>query len=227
MPGRPHIDVIVPAYNESRPIAEVVAQLRPFCTRCIVVDDGSTDDTSARARGAGGIVLRHPVNRGQGAATLTGSRYALRAAPDAIVTFDADGQHDPGDIPALVAPVLAGRVDLSLGSRFLGRTEGMPRSRRLLLKAGILFTRVFSGIRVSDVHNGLRAFSPRAAGQLTITLDGMAHASEILHQIRGHGWRFEEVPTTIRYTDYSLAKGQSAFNSIRIIVQLILQRLGT
>jgi hypothetical protein len=103
----------------------------------------------------------------------------------------------------------------------------MPWSRRLVLRGGILFTYLFSGIRFTDVHNGLRAWSPHAAGELTITLDGMAHASEIVEQIRTHGWRFVEVPTTIRYSAYSLAKGQSAFNSIRIVLELILQRLGT
>lgn len=157
---------------------------------------------------------------------LTGIRYALQEGADVVVSFDADGQHDPHDIPALVAPILEGRADLALGSRFLGRTEGMPASRRHVLRAGILFTRAFSGIQVTDVHNGLRAWSYPAARQLTITLDGMAHASEILDQIRTHRWRFVEVPATVRYSAYSLGKGQSVFNSIRIVVQLILQRLG-
>jgi polyprenyl-phospho-N-acetylgalactosaminyl synthase len=224
---RPRIAVVVPAFNESGPIGRVVAELLPHCTQCIVVDDGSTDDTAAIAAGAGAVVLRHVVNRGQGAAMLTGVRYALHHDPDVIVSFDADGQHDAADIPALVAPVLAGEADVALGSRFLGRTENMPRARRLLLKLGIVFTRLFSGIRVTDVHNGLRAWSRAAAGELTITLDGMAHASEILDQIRTHQWRFVEVPTTVRYSAYSLAKGQSAINSIRIAFQLILQRLGS
>lgn len=227
MPPRAHVVVVVPAFNERGPIGAVVHELLPHCARCIVVDDGSGDGTAEAAAAAGATVLRHPVNRGQGAAMLTGIRYALRDNPDAIVSFDADGQHDARDIPTLVAPILEGRADIALGSRFLGRTEGMPRSRRWLLRGGILFTWLFSGIRVTDVHNGLRAWSPRAARQLTITLDGMAHASEILDQIRTRGWRFEEVPTTIRYSAYSLRKGQSAFNSFRIVVQLILQRLGS
>lgn len=222
----PRIAVVVAAYNEAGPIARVVEQLLPRCSRCIVVDDGSSDETAAAAGNAGAVVLRHVVNRGQGAAMLTGIQYALLEQPDAIVTFDADGQHDAADIPALVAPVLAGRVDVALGSRFLGTAEGMPWSRRLVLRAGILFTRIFSGVRVTDVHNGLRALSRDAAAQLTISLDGMAHASEILDQIRTHGWRFVEVPTTVRYSEYSLGKGQSSLNSIRIVVQLILQRLG-
>jgi glycosyltransferase involved in cell wall biosynthesis len=222
----PRISVVVPAFNEQPAIAAVVSELLPHCSTVIVVDDGSHDGTGKTAANAGATVLRHAVNRGQGAAILTGVTYARRLQPDAIVSFDADGQHDPRDIAAIAAPILDGRADVVLGSRFLGRTEHMPRSRRYLLKAAILFTRVFSGVRMTDVHNGLRAWSPRAAAQLTITLDGMAHASEILDQIRAHGWRHVEVPATIRYSEYSMRKGQSAFNSIRIVIELILQRLG-
>jgi polyprenyl-phospho-N-acetylgalactosaminyl synthase len=218
--------VVVPAFNERRQIAAVVQQLRPHCTRCIVVDDGSSDGTAEAALAGGAVVLRHAVNRGQGAAMLTGIRYALAEHADVIVSFDGDGQHDASDVPALVDPIVSGEADIVLGSRFLGRTEGMPASRRMILRAGIVFTRGFSGLRVTDVHNGLRAWSRKAASQLTLALDGMAHASEILDQIRVHRWRFVEVPVTIRYSGYSLAKGQSAFNSIRIVIELILQRLG-
>lgn len=226
MTGKPAIAVVIPAFNESRTVAGVVRDVLPHCSRCIVVDDGSSDSTAAEAQAAGATVLRHVVNRGQGAAMLTGIRYALLDNPDVVVSFDADGQHDAADLPALVAPVLAGEADIVLGSRFLGRTTGMPRSRRIVLRAGVLFTRGFSGVRLTDVHNGLRAWSRQAAGQLTITLDGMAHGSEILDQIHTHGWRFIEVPVTIRYSEYSLRKGQSIFNSIRIVAELILQRLG-
>jgi glycosyltransferase involved in cell wall biosynthesis len=219
------VTVVVAAFNESRQVGGVVAGLLPRCDRCVVVDDGSTDGTGAAALAAGAVVLRHAVNRGQGAALLTGIRYALARGADVVVTFDADGQHAAEDVPAMVAPILEGRADIALGSRFKGRTEGMPPSRRRLLGAGILFTRVFSGVRVTDVHNGVRALSRAAAAELSISLDGMAHASEIIDQIRDHGWRLVEVPTLVRYSDYSLGKGQSAFNSIRIVAELILQRL--
>jgi len=222
----PRIAVVVPAYDECCHVGSVVAGLLPYCALCVVVDDGSSDTTATIAQSAGAVVLRHATNLGQGAALLTGIRYALSCGADVIVTFDADGQHDAADVPAIVGPVVDGRADLALGSRFKGRTEGMPLSRRLLLRLAIVFTRLFSGVRVSDVHNGIRAFSRKAASELTISLDGMAHASEIIDQVRTRGWRFVEVPTLVRYSDYSLEKGQSAFNSIRIVVQLILQRLG-
>jgi hypothetical protein len=93
-----------------------------------------------------------------------------------------------------------------------------------MLRGGVVFTRVLSGVWVSDISNGFRAFSRKAAGELTITLDRFAHASEILDQIRTRSWRMVEVPVTIRYSDYSLAKGQSSWNSLRIVAQLLLQK---
>jgi hypothetical protein len=112
-----------------------------------------------------------------------------------------------------------------LGSRFLGQASNMPWTRRLLLKLGVLFTLLVSRVHATDVHNGLRAFSAGAAGELSITMDRMAHASEIFDQIRSHGWRFKEVPVKIRYTRYSLAKGQTSWDALRIAVQVLLERL--
>ncbi len=218
------VAVVVPAYNEGPAIANVVRSLVPRCDWCIVVDDGSRDDTAQVAQAAGARVLTHVVNRGAGAATLTGIRDALRLGADVIVTFDADGQHDTGDLDTMVAPVREGRADLVLGSRFLGTAIGMPPLRRLLLRGGVVFTRMLSGLWISDVTTGLRAFSRRAASELTVKLDRFAHASEILDQIRTRGWRLVEVPVTIHYSSYSLAKGQSSWNSIKIVAQLLLQK---
>lgn len=218
------VAVVVPAFNEERAIGSVVRQLVPRCDWCIVVDDASRDDTMRVAGEAGARVLRHVVNRGAGAATLSGITDALRLGADIIVTFDADGQHDVQDLEALTAPLREGRADIVLGSRFLGRAIGMPPLRRLLLRGGVLFTRVLSGLWISDVTTGLRAFSRQAASELTITLDRFAHASEILDQIRTRGWRVVEVPVTIHYSAYSLAKGQSSWNSLRIVAQMLMHR---
>ncbi len=218
------VAVVIAAYNEGTAIAAVIAGLRGYCEWCIVVDDGSRDETAAVALAAGARVLRHVVNRGQGAALLTGIRDAVKLGAEVVVTFDADGQHDTADLAALIAPIRAGEADVALGSRFRGRAIGIPLTRRWMLKAGVLITRVLSGIWVSDVANGLRAFSRKAAGDLVITLDRFAHASEILDQIGVHRWRFVEVPVTIHYTAYSMAKGQSSWNAVRIVAQLLLQR---
>jgi glycosyltransferase involved in cell wall biosynthesis len=217
--------VVVPAFNEARTIPRVVEQLVIEYPNVVVVDDGSTDETVASLADSGVYVLRHCANRGQGASLQTGIEFALLHAPDAIVTFDADGQHDVADIAALLEPVLSGEYDIALGSRFLGEASNIPLSRRLLLKAGILFTLIMSRVRATDVHNGLRAFSRDAARDLSITMDRMAHASEIFDQIRLHGWRYKEVPVTIRYTEYSLSKGQTSWDALRIAFQVLLEKL--
>lgn len=218
------VAIVIAAYNEGTAIANVVKGLRGHCEWCIVVSDGSSDDTASVALTAGARVLNHVVNRGQGAALLTGIRDAVKLGADVIVTFDADGQHDRNDLPALIAPIRSGTADVVLGSRFLGRAIGIPLTRRWMLKIGVIVTRVLSGIWVSDVANGLRAFSRKAASDLDITLDRFAHASEILDQIGVHRWRFVEVPVTIHYTAYSMAKGQSSWNAVRIVAQLLLQK---
>ena len=173
---------------------------------------------------AGAWVARHVINCGQGAALQTGIDFALRHGAKVIVTFDADGQHSYDEIPNVIAPVEAGEADVALGSRFLGKTIDMPKMRKWVLKAGILFTRVVSRIKVTDVHNGFRAFSRDAAQRIRITQNRMAHASEILDQIRNAGLRFKEVPVTIRYSAETMAKGQSSWNAVRIAFQLLLGR---
>src|SRR5436190_10198979 len=154
-----HVFVVVPAFNEGEAIGAVLDELRPYDVRVVVVDDCSTDATADAARKGGAVVLRHAINRGQGAAIQTGIAYALRRGAEVIVTFDSDGQHDAGDLAALVAPIRDGRADVVLGSRFLEPRSAVPPTRRALLKLAILFTRATSGLRVTDAHNGLRAFS--------------------------------------------------------------------
>jgi glycosyltransferase involved in cell wall biosynthesis len=221
----PDVWVVIAAYNEGRRLGET---LRTVC-RCgasvVVVDDGSADDTSAVARSQDAWVLRHVINCGQGAALQTGIDFALARGAAVVVTFDADGQHAADDLERLVEPVRSGRVDVALGSRFLGSAIAMPRSRWLILKLGVLFTRVFSRLPVTDTHNGLRALSRAAAQRIRITQDRMSHASELLDQIALHGLRFCEVAVTIHYSACTLAKGQSSWNALRIVGQLLLGRL--
>lgn len=209
--------IVVPAYNEARVIGGVIAELRTAWPNVVVVDDGSTDDTASIARRAGATVLVHVINRGQGAALQTGIAYALQRGAEIIVTFDSDGQHRPSDIDALVEPIVAGRADAVLGSRFLGTTENMPRLRRLVLRLAILFTRITSRARVTDAHNGLRAFSRDAAAKLDIRLDRMAHASEIHDQIVARRLRYVEVPVHVQYSSYSIGKGQSNSGAVRVL----------
>lgn len=218
------ICIVIPAYNEGAAISHVVSSVPIWCTS-LVVDDGSMDDTAQRAADAGAMVLRHVVNRGQGAALQTGIEYALLKGADIIVTYDADGQHDPADLEKLVAPIRQGLAEVALGSRFLEHIHEVPRSRRIVLRAAVLFTRITSGLKLTDTHNGYRAFSRAAAQKISIRLDRMAHASEILDQIRIHNLRYVEVPVRIRYTEYSKQKGQRSRAAFRIVLDYLLGKL--
>ena len=189
-----------------------------------MVDDGSRDDTADAAFSAGAAVIRHPVNLGQGAALQSGIAFALSRHADYIVTFDADGQHDIADIERMIATLEREQADIAIGSRFLGTAQGIPPLRRVLLKAGILVTQILSGLRLTDAHNGLRVITGPAAARLRITQNRMAHASEIIEQIAALKLRYVEVPVTIRYTEYSLQKGQRTLDSLVVLKDLLIER---
>lgn len=217
--------VVVAAYHEAPVIGRVVADLIRHRYPVVVVDDGSRDDTGRRASLAGATVITHAVNLGQGAALQTGIQFALGRAADYIVTFDADGQHRASDIATLLDSLRTQSADFALGSRFLGHAPAMPLARRALLKAATWFTRFATGLQLTDTHNGLRAMTRRGAGHIALRQNRMAHASELLHQIAQSGLRYVEVPVTIEYSAYSLAKGQRLSDSLRILVDLSAQRL--
>jgi glycosyltransferase involved in cell wall biosynthesis len=217
--------VVIAAYNEANAIVDVVADVTAAGYRMVVVDDGSRDRTAEVAASAGAALVRHPINLGQGAALQTGIEYALARGADTIVTFDADGQHRAADIPGLIDALARHNADFALGSRFLGTTVNMPPSRRWLLKAASWFTRATTGLSITDSHNGLRAMTRRGATHIQLRQNRMAHASEILHQIAISGLKYVETPVTIHYSAYSLAKGQTLFDAVLIVLDLFARRL--
>jgi glycosyltransferase involved in cell wall biosynthesis len=219
--------VVVPAYNEGPVVGPVVSELIAAYPNVVAVDDGSDDDTPARLGETGATVIRHVVNLGQGAALRTGIDYALSRGARVLVTFDADGQHQVSDIDALLDALTESEADIALGSRFLGPDQGknVPPGRRFLLQAAILFTRIVSGIRLTDAHNGLRAMHADAARKLSIKQARMAHASEILHGIIHHDLRYVEVPVTIVYTPRSRMKGQVSLDALNVVFDLAVRRL--
>jgi len=142
------------------------------------------------------------------------------------VTFDADGQHSLDDVKMMLAYIRThAEVDIVLGSRFLGHAENIPALKRAILKLAIKFSNITTGLLLTDAHNGLRVFNRRVAKELEITMPDMAHASEIIHRIAEHKFKYEELPVTIAYTDYSRAKGQSVMNAVNITFDLLLQRI--
>lgn len=225
---RSDVCVVIPAYNEGAAIGDVLAGFAALPYHVVVVDDGSADDTERRARQYPVAVLRHECNLGQGAALQTGISYALRLpGVRYVVTFDSDGQHSAADIERLLEPLRAGTHDVVLGSRFLGRGDAVDisRAKRAVLRLAVWFTRMTSGLRLTDTHNGLRAFTAEAAARVNITSNRMAHASELLSQIAELRLRCREVPVTVTYTEYSRRKGQSLLNAINILWDIAAARI--
>lgn len=221
-----HVWIVIAAFNEAHSIGHVVKELvKSGYKNVVVVDDGSVDDTARIAKQHTKHVLKHVINRGQGAGLKTGIDYALNQDADIIVTFDADGQHRVEDIPRMIEPVKTGEVDVALGSRFLSKGTDVPFFRKLVLKTGIIVVWLFYGIKLTDVHNGFRALSRHAAEQIDITMDEMEHASEILSEIKKNGLRFVEVPVIIKYTEYSKQHGQSSLNAVKIFYKMLLHKL--
>ena len=214
--------LVVPVYNEGPVVADVLREALTVFPNIVAVDDGSTDDSAAQVATTGALLVRHPVNLGQGAALQTGIETAL-LLPHVryFVTFDSDGQHDTADADAMVARLRADEADVVLGSRFLdGRTKpGLLK--RIVLRGAVWLTNAQSGVKLTDAHNGLRALNRTAAGQLHLRQNGMAHASEIIEQLGRSRLRWAEHPVHIRYTEYSMAKGQSVLNAVNILTDLI------
>ena len=217
--------VVMPAYNEGSVVAATISDLLRSFQNIVVVDDCSSDNTGAIALQAGAHVTRHVVNLGAGAAIATGIAYSLRQGAEEIVTFDADGQHSVSDARSMVLRLQEGDVDVVLGSRFLGRVEGITVGRRALLKLAIIFTRATTGLALTDTHNGLKVFSRLAAQMIRIRQNRMAHCSEILEEIAEKKLRAVEVPCTVVYTEYSKRKGQRWTGAFSIVADLFARRL--
>lgn len=211
--------IIVPAFNESAVIGEVVTQLRSVFSHVVCVDDGSSDDTAAAALSAGAHVVRHPVNLGQGAAIQTGVEYARRQpGAEVFATFDADGQHRITDVVAMIDRLARADVDIAIGTRFDGSAVSRtPTLKKLILRTAAWLSPSSRRLGLTDAHNGLRVFNRTVADNLTLTMNGMSHASEFISLIDENGWRVAEVPVEILYTDYSMSKGQPLLNGVNIV----------
>lgn len=216
--------VVIPLFNEAEVISAVLQDVRGSFTNVVCVDDGSSDDSATIARAAGATVLQHPMNLGQGAALQTGFDYVV-SQTDAthVVTFDADGQHRVTDAVEMAELALRKRISVIYGSRFLDKRTKPGLKKRVVLQVAALMTRAFTGLRLTDAHNGLRVLSREALGKVRLEQNGMSHASEIVHQLAKSRLSWKEYPVEVLYTDYSKKKGQSVLNSINILIDLIVK----
>lgn len=219
--------IVVPCYNEKTVIRQTLLPLIHQPYQVIVVDDGSSQDIWSAIKDLPIFYIKHPLNLGQGAALQTGMDFALLQDADIVIHFDADGQHDYRQIPNLLQPILEKNVDVVLGSRFLKKEsiEAIPKNKRLVLKLASWFNGIMTGLWLTDAHNGFRALNKNALENIRLTESRMAHATEILSLIKKANLKVQEVPVTITYSEYSLQKGQSIWNSINIILDLIKKRL--
>jgi UDP-N-acetylglucosamine---dolichyl-phosphate N-acetylglucosaminyltransferase len=223
--GEKHSIIVIPAYNEERSIVAVIRGLKQQgFVSLIVVDDGSSDRTSELARQESVILLRHILNRRLGGALGTGISAALRLGAELIVTFDADGQHDPNDIGRLLEPIENGEADVVIGSRLLD-PMGMPYHRRLANWTANCVTYLLFRVWTTDSQSGLRAFSRQAAARMQLLTSGMEVSSEIIAETVKNRLTWKEVPVKAIYTDYSLSKGQSFTVGMQTLLRLILARV--
>lgn len=216
---------VIPAYNEEKNLAAVLEAVRPTVDEMVVVDDGSSDRTAIVAREHGARLLRHVVNRGQGAALKTGTVFALTQGADIIVHFDADGQFLAEEIKTVIEPIRMGRAGMVFGSRFLGggsKADSMPPFKRnVIMPLARLANRLFLDVNLTDPQSGFRALSRAAAEKMNWWQDGMAHCSEILFAAARSGLKFEEVPITVVYRHF----GQRLSGGLKILKDLFIARL--
>ena len=221
-----NVFIIIPVYNEAAVIGQTLHEVLKTGHTIVVVDDGSTDGTGDIVQKFPVYYLHHLVNIGQGGALQTGMDFAKQCDAIAVVHFDADGQHRISDISQLLQPVLDGDCDIVFGSRFLQQPDThIPFFRKIFLQLARHINWMFTGILLTDAHNGLRALNKRALHSIHFSENKMAHASEILWLIKEHELSYREVPVTIEYTAYSRHKGQSLWNSINIIFDLLFKKI--
>lgn len=211
-------------YNEGSMIGSVVSELRETFPFVVCVDDGSADNSVEAASAAGAVVVQHPINLGQGASLQTGFSFALSdPLMTEVVTFDADGQHLVSDATEMLRKLRVENLDVVIGSRFLDDRTSLGGLKKAVLRTAALYTRVTTGLALTDAHNGLRVISRSLLEKIHLHQNRMAHASELVDQISEHTTNWAEFPTHIVYTDYSKKKGQSLLNSINILVEILFR----
>ena len=196
----PNILIAVPCYIEEVTIGSVVLRAYSYGDHVVVIDDGSTDRTADIAMLAGAEVIRHGVNKGKGAGIKTAFEHAKRVNANILVFLDGDGQHNPDEIPRLIAPLLSYEADIVNGSRFLEKDHHhVPAYRRIGQEVLTLLTNAGSGRKVTDSQSGFRAFSRKTFDSFSFTETGMGIESEMLMDAASANLQVKEVQIDVRY----------------------------
>jgi glycosyltransferase involved in cell wall biosynthesis len=227
----PVVMAIIPAYNEARNIKKIALEASKYVTSVIVVDDGSNDNTVAEiANNMNVKVIRNGHNRGKGVALRRGIIESLKYNPDVIVTLDADGQHNPADIPKLIKPIESGDADIVIGSRYSNNSLiEVPRFRRIGLSIINFMNRSIVKTVINDSQSGYRAYS-KSVLNIIVNYDSTGYGveTEQLAAAEAYGFRIVEVPVTIRYNGLqNTSKKNSVLhgaNIVSTILKIIVER---
>lgn len=213
------ICAVIPAYNEEIAIGSVVLHVGKHVDRVVVIDDGCSDRTAELAELAGAEVVHHDKNRGKGAALRTG--FGAASDADVIVTIDADGQHNPAEIPRLLEPILAGEADMVNGSRYLnGSDKNTPFYRRVGQSVLDAATNLNSGLDITDTQSGFRAFGAQTVPVFRFKEDGLAIESSMLADAARAGLRVKEVEIGVRY-DVDCSTENPVSHGVRVLVKVL------
>ena len=221
--GKENISIMVaiPCYDEEVAIGSIVLCALRYADNVVVIDDGSKDNTVEVAKLAGAEVIVHHRNLGKGAAIKTAFSYARESNYDILVFIDGDGQHNPEEIPKLVAPILAGEADVVNGSRYLnGNGKNTPRYRRLGQRVLDVATNANSGLHLTDTQSGFRAFAVHTASAFRFQTDTHSIESEMLIDAAQKGLRIKEVEIGVRY-DVGRSKSHPIQHGLRVLMMVL------
>ena len=215
--------ICIPAYNAEDEIGEIVKKCLPYADSVLVCDDGSSDNTAKIAKENGAEIITHKKNQGYGAALITLFDLAKKKNADMMITLDADGQHDPDEIPSLVKQMEEKQIDVLIGSRFLNNNKNAPSYRKAGIKLITSALNLGNGLKITDAQSGYRAYSKKAINEINITEKGMSASSEILQKAANKNLSISEIPITVSYegdtsTQNSLSHGTVVLiNTIKFV----------
>jgi len=213
--------VCIPAFNEEKPIVDVIKKSLNYVDRVVVCDDGSTDLTSEQAKNAGAIVLKHEKNMGKGHAMKSLFRYAKDVDADVVVTIDGDGQFLPEQIPNLIEPILENNYDIVIGNRF-SDDEEMPSYRKAGNKMLDTITKLAADLPFSDTQSGFRSYSKKAIQSISFSTNGFGVDSEILVDASNKGLKITEKKVTVLYnTGEKTSTKDPVSHSMSVIASLL------
>jgi glycosyltransferase involved in cell wall biosynthesis len=226
---RTHLAIVIPVYNEGAVIRDVINSIPKTLTginkiTILAVNDGSTDNSVDDIKKTRAILIDLPINLGYGGANITGLEAAKILKADIIVTFDGDGQHDPGEIKKIIQPILDDKADFVVGVRKINFKK-MPKIKKIGNWGMSFFTSILSRRWTTDSQSGFKAFSKNSLAKINIDTLGYEFCSEMIIEASRAKLRVKEIPIRTIYSQYSMGKGQSILNGINIIFKLMFKKI--